>query len=338
VGTSSEPTCADPQPVEDGWAGLSTVAGETPNHVPEETPDPNEILPDDDLPFTWVKLTSDEGDEETIETVRTGEHVPRFPTRLLMPNTKVEAWAVDIPDPRHTTTALKYIYHYPQSTYSPTPCTDDRSYPFRWLKSSGLDTPNLSHLKRVRKSCSGTYSTLLLTSTSPTPPELPPELDLAPPYQLTVPRSAALTPTSLALKNALWPTVFAPRRKGEPEDWTRGRAHWACTAMMRVVEEALVARAAGEVRTPPTLCCYTFCQTQPWVGVCIFIASHRILRSRSAGGTHVGVLPRARYARLFHAPSATRGAQRRARAPRFDQRGCLLLLISIPVSVGVLAG
>ena len=83
-------------------------------------------------------------------------------------------------------------------------------------------------------------------------PELSPildlDLDLSPPYQLTVPRSAALTPTSLALKNALWPTVFAPRRKGEPEDWSRARAQWACAAMLRVVEEARAARAAGEVR------------------------------------------------------------------------------------------
>ena len=100
----------------------------------------------------------------------------------------------------------------------------------------------------MRKSPTGTHSTLLLTSTSPTVPELPPILDLAPPYQLIVPRSAALTPASLALKNALWPTVFAPRRKGEPEDWSRARAQWACAAMLRVVEEARAARAAGEVR------------------------------------------------------------------------------------------
>jgi hypothetical protein len=100
----------------------------------------------------------------------------------------------------------------------------------------------------VRKSPTGTHSTLLLTSTSPTVPELPLILDLSPPYQLPVPRSAALTPASLALKNALWPTVFAPRRKGEPGDWSRARAQWAGAAMLHVVEEARAARAAGEVR------------------------------------------------------------------------------------------
>ncbi|KAI9443456.1 hypothetical protein H4582DRAFT_1196519 [Lactarius indigo] len=186
-----------------GRRGLSAallVGKETPDHV---LPDPNEILPDDDLPFTRVKLTSDEDDEETTETVRT-----------------VQAWAVDIPDPRHITSAL------------------------RWHRSSGLDTPTLAHLKRVRKSPTAAHSSILLTA-APTAPTLP--TDLPPPYRLPVPRSAALTPASLALKNALWPTVFAPRRKGEPEDWTRARAHWACTAMARVVQEAHAARAAGEL-------------------------------------------------------------------------------------------
>ncbi len=86
-------------------------------------------------------------------------------------------------------------------------------------------------------------------------PDLPQDLDLAPPYQLAVPRSAALTPTSLALKNALWPTVFAPRRKGEPEDWSRARAQWACAAMLRVVEEARAARSTGEVGTQCSIFC-----------------------------------------------------------------------------------
>jgi tRNA-specific adenosine deaminase 3 len=170
---------------------------------------------------------------------------------------------VDIPDPRHITSALKYTQS-PSPPYLP---TYPDSISLRWLKSSGHDTPTLSHLKRVRKSPTGTHSTLLLT-TSPSPAvpapnldlDLDPDIDLPPPYQLTVPRSAALTPTSLALKNALWPTVFAPRRKGEPEDWSRARAQWACAAMVRVVEEARAACAAGEVRTcVPTSALPAFC-------------------------------------------------------------------------------
>lgn len=204
VPDSHGPSLSSEEPGPDGSGGPSdALVDEAPNHVPQATPDPNEILPDDDLPFTRVKLTSDEDDEETAETVRT-----------------VQAWAVDIPDPRHITSTL------------------------RWHKSSGLDTPTLAHLKRVRKSPTAAHSSILLTA-APTAPTLP--TDLPAPYQLPVPRSAALTPASLALKSALWPTVFAPRRKGEPEDWTRARAHWASAAMARVVQEAQAARAAGEL-------------------------------------------------------------------------------------------
>jgi tRNA-specific adenosine deaminase 3 len=72
---SDDHTCADTElVVEDGWGGLSAVAGEasSPKRILEDMTNPNEILPDEDLPFTRVKLTSDEDDEETSETVRTG--------------------------------------------------------------------------------------------------------------------------------------------------------------------------------------------------------------------------------------------------------------------------
>jgi len=87
VGVSDGRVPTDAELVDDGWGGLAAVAGETPNRVREEDPaDPNEILPDEDLPFSRVKLTSDEDDEETVEAVRTGEHIPRFAARRLMPN------------------------------------------------------------------------------------------------------------------------------------------------------------------------------------------------------------------------------------------------------------
>ncbi|KAH9160662.1 cytidine deaminase-like protein [Lactarius sanguifluus] len=94
---------------------------------------------------------------------------------------------------------------------------------------------------------------------SPPPPPTPPSSSPPPRPRRYSPRTSPRptnyqsraaqrsTPASLALKNALWPTVFAPRRKGEPEDWTRARAHWACAAMARVVQEAHAARAAGEL-------------------------------------------------------------------------------------------
>ena len=80
----------DTELVEDGWGGLSAVADEVSStkRILDDMLKPSETLPDEDLPFTRVKLSSDEDDEETSETVRTGEHVPRFSARLLMPNTK----------------------------------------------------------------------------------------------------------------------------------------------------------------------------------------------------------------------------------------------------------
>lgn len=92
---SPSPSPASEEPRLDGDAELvdegisAALVGEaSSNHVLQATPDPNEILPDKFLPFTRVKFTSDEDDEESAETVRTGEHVARSRTRILMPNCK----------------------------------------------------------------------------------------------------------------------------------------------------------------------------------------------------------------------------------------------------------
>ena len=66
-----------------------------------------------------------------------------------------------------------------------------------------------------------TARTRLLTSTSPTVPELLPDLKLTLPYQLKVLRSAEPTLTSLVLINSLWPTVFASRQAGRLQPYTR---------------------------------------------------------------------------------------------------------------------
>lgn len=116
----------------------------------------------------------------------------------------------------------------------------------RWLKSSGLESPDLSHLKRIRKQ--NEITTLLLcVSLSPTPPPLPTDLGLTATYTVPVPATVALTMTSLQLKSSLWPTTYAPRRKGEMEPWTRGRARWAWDAMRVVLGVAGRAKAEGEV-------------------------------------------------------------------------------------------
>lgn len=118
----------------------------------------------------------------------------------------------------------------------------------RWLKQSGLDKPDLGHLKRIRKQ--DDVSALLL-STFSDPPHLPEDLNLPAPYQLPVPISPALTLPSLTLKSALWPTVYAPRRKGESESWSRGKAKWAWDAMTYTVQMAVNAQESGEVSTAP---------------------------------------------------------------------------------------
>ena len=117
----------------------------------------------------------------------------------------------------------------------------------RWLKQSGLDTPTLAHLKRIRRSDGKT--TLLLTSValSPTVPSLPSAIELSEPYMLSVPRNPALTMEALKVKTLFWPTIYAPRKKGELEPLTRGQARWAWEAMCTVVQEAVAAKEHGEV-------------------------------------------------------------------------------------------
>lgn len=131
---------------------------------------------------------------------------------------------MDIPEPRHTNILLK------------------------WLKQSGLETPDLGHLKRIRK-LNGT-TTLLLTSVklSPDAPPLPSDIELPEPYTIEVPRNPALTMESLKAKATFWPTIYAPRKKGELEPMSRGQVRWAWEAMRTVVQEAKLAKENGEVQ------------------------------------------------------------------------------------------
>ncbi|KAF7365315.1 Histone lysine methyltransferase set7 [Mycena venus] len=191
--------------VDDGWGGLTHVDSEADNAAQHTLPPffdgpADEIVPEEDLPFERFKPPPE---EETADTIRT-----------------VQAWAVDVPDPRSIGSMLK------------------------WLRHSELDASELGHLKRVRKQ--GDKSTFLLR-VSQDPPSLPSDITLSAPFLVTVPSSVALTLTSLSLKSALWPTIYAPRRKGEVEEWSRGKARWAWDAMHTVVQEALRRRHAGEL-------------------------------------------------------------------------------------------
>ncbi|KAL0960634.1 hypothetical protein HGRIS_005663 [Hohenbuehelia grisea] len=162
---------------------------------------PDDIIPEEKLPFDRFKLPPE---EETAEEIRT-----------------VIAWAIDIPDARHTSIML------------------------RWLKQHKLDE-ELGHLKRVRRKDGVTSLLLHPVSLTPSLPEFPQEVSMQSPYQVSVPASAALTPLSHELKNKLWPTIFAPPRKDQVDPWTRGKLRWACSAIEKLQAESSKAVAHGE--------------------------------------------------------------------------------------------
>ena len=103
--------------------------------------------------------------------------------------------------------------------------------------------------------------------------------------------------------------------------------------MVRVVEEARAAHAAGEVRTclcvsvrrafrtraltlsPCPRHAYSYSLLPPDR---IYLASHRVVRPSTARRARVAIIPRARYAHLLLAPSAPCRTQRRACALQLD--------------------
>ncbi|KAF4589929.1 hypothetical protein EYR38_009224 [Pleurotus pulmonarius] len=212
-----------PLPDDDEWGGLSTIDAYTEHNRitlgtgnPFLLGDPIDTIPEDILPFDRFKLPPEEESLESIQTML--------------------AWVVDIADARHTSTMLK------------------------WLKHNKLEE-EMGYLKRVRKQ-GGTSTMLLVTSLPPgtsanlsqdPPPfpqlleSLPKDLSLGTPYTILVPSSVALTPISHQLKNSLWPTIFAPRRKDVGEEWTRGKAAWAWEAVQYVMREAGKVKRNGEV-------------------------------------------------------------------------------------------
>ncbi|KAJ6557398.1 cytidine deaminase-like protein, partial [Mycena vulgaris] len=194
AGSNAARLPSDGQENDDGLGGLSHVEPIFFNGSVDD------VVSETDLPFERFKPPPE---EETADTIRT-----------------MQAWAVDVPEPRSIGPMLK------------------------WLRHSELNADELGHLKRVRKQ--GEKSTFLL-GVSPLPPSLPQDISLPDPFLVTVPASVAVSHTSLLLKSSLWPTIYAPRRKGEVEDWSQGKARWAWEAMHAVVQEALRWRDKGEL-------------------------------------------------------------------------------------------
>jgi tRNA-specific adenosine deaminase 3 len=67
--------------VVDGWASLSTIEPPDDTHPRRVSPeaDPSEIIPEQDLPFTMVKITPDEEEEEEPNAIRTSACCPNIP-------------------------------------------------------------------------------------------------------------------------------------------------------------------------------------------------------------------------------------------------------------------
>jgi len=70
-------------------------------------------------------------------------------------------------------------------------------------------------------------------------------------YQLKVPAYPAVTITSMKIKQPIWPVVYAPPRKHEPDEWTVGEVKWATAIMKQITTYALSDGRKGEVRLGP---------------------------------------------------------------------------------------
>ena len=121
----------------------------------------------------------------------------------------------------------------------------------RWIKQTGLEHPTLVHLKRARKRESGVTVLLSSLELHHSPPTVPPEMENFKVYQAKVPAYPAITITSMKVKQPIWPVVYAPPRKHEPDEWTAGEVKWATTAMKQVIAYALSRQRKGEVCSDP---------------------------------------------------------------------------------------
>ena len=85
----------------------------------------------------------------------------------------------------------------------------------------------------------------------PDPPPVPPEMETFKVRQLKVPAYPAITIASMKIKQLIWPVVYAPPRKYEPDEWTAGEVKWATAVMRQVTAHALSDEREAEVRSLP---------------------------------------------------------------------------------------
>ena len=72
---AGQSSSADPIDADDPWGGLGAVSGPdaTGDETESEDGDPSAPVAEDDLPFTRVRITPDELEEEDMESIRTGK-------------------------------------------------------------------------------------------------------------------------------------------------------------------------------------------------------------------------------------------------------------------------
>lgn len=101
--------CLEPE-TDDGWGGLTAVGNDQQDEVvdisnPYTDGDPEAIISEEDLPFLRLKPAPEEEDAQSIQTGACLLHELKVADSSVF---LVQAWVVDVPDPRHITTLLKY--------------------------------------------------------------------------------------------------------------------------------------------------------------------------------------------------------------------------------------
>lgn len=110
--TDIEPDSSTLSENDDGWGGLSSISNEDDSDF-DEMPHfleghPDEIIPEDQLPFVRMKLLEDEAEDE-LSSVRTGMSYILCVLSAYRKQMVEPAWVIDVPDPRHTNTLLKSV-------------------------------------------------------------------------------------------------------------------------------------------------------------------------------------------------------------------------------------
>ncbi|KDQ20810.1 hypothetical protein BOTBODRAFT_50868 [Botryobasidium botryosum FD-172 SS1] len=171
------------------------------------------------MPFTRMRLSVDD-DEELDGQVKL-----------------MDVWAVDMRDSKQTSQMIAFI------------------------KKADRELESLKHLKRARRSLDPTTNepkvTVLLAPTTTTLPILP-EGTLKP-YTVSVPRFGSSTPEQIPLKNAFWPTVYAPSQVTREPEWSKEGVEWVRRGIERVVGEARRAKSLGEL----PVACYVASPERP---------------------------------------------------------------------------